>query len=433
MINTVLIPWNMSYYIPLGSFVHKYKSILSYKGAKRIIVPKHSYMYREYHHLKKANVYNGEIDDDLWWLKNLDTSLQKKYYTFFSKRDINFTSYLPGDIEFLHTAPVTKGERAFLIYVEDFLTFFTPFVEHIEEENSSIRAKIRESYKLLLLKNCIGIISHNKNTLTLLSSFFNDKTIDKLLIYRPLQATSIEGKPISNTKTIYTFTPTKGNDILLAIKEALNVLQKSDKCKVQVIFQVKRPTQTVLQTGKFDMDLLKELENTGTIIWIETLLSSVATDKLLAKSNYFLSPNIVQNDNIIRYKIDFNYLFNHSILNTLHLTTKTYQESKLLLGESYIEDIDIKWFNTTNSVKKLFYTGFGYAIKIFNTYLFISSKNMHTINTNILTSHISRAEQKYLPLDERVYEVFSNPCQIMPYLHRVVDQDNANSYYMSRR
>ena len=421
MISTILVPWNMSYYIPLGGFLPIYENILSYGGDKRLIVPTHSYMYREYHHLRKSNVYNGAIDDELWWIKDLDSSLKKDFYNLFSMRDINFTSYLPGDIEFLHTAPITKGERPFIIYVDNFLNFFKPF-------DLKILSTIKNCYKKLLLKNCLFIISHNQDTLDKLSSFFNNPDIDNLLKFEPLEISDEYVEATKDTKKeIYTFISSKKDDLdtIIALDEVLNIIRNKDSQKYQFIFKAKKPTEIV--------KAIKELEDNGIIIWIETELSINVIERLKQKSDYILSPKLLQNNNDIKEEINFDNIFDNDILNNFHISRDIYSQTKLLLGEAYIEDIDLKWFNSSNSIKVLFYTGFGYGIKVFNTYLFITSKSIDDIDDNSMSSHLSRTQEKYSSLDERKYEVFSNPCQIMPYLHRLVDKENSFSYYMSRR
>ncbi len=103
----ILLPWNLSYFIPLNAFHPLYQALLDYEGDHRLILPKRDLSYSQYCRLLGGGVYSGFIDDEPWWLKGLSRNLKKQFFNFFSKREINYVSCLPGDIEFLHTAPIT--------------------------------------------------------------------------------------------------------------------------------------------------------------------------------------------------------------------------------------------------------------------------------------------------------------------------------------
>jgi len=305
----ILLPWNLSYFMPLNGFHPLYRGILGYKGEHRLIVPKHDLKYSQFQYLTKQGCYNGKIDDDLWWLSDLEEDLKEDFFKLFPKREINFTSYLPGDIEFLHTAPITKGDRPFVVHLESFLPFFMPFSFQGESGIASTLLKVRDSYKKLLLKNCIAIVSHNKFTLKELSHFFNDSKIDALLKYIPIgvpyEPIDVVTKP---KKITFLFVASAHQNInnfvykggMVAIASALKLLEPNPD-KYQFIFRTKRPPNEAFTPYGIDLETLDRFEGDGSIIWLESNISELSLKRLFAKSDFlFLASASLHSDAVLR-------------------------------------------------------------------------------------------------------------------------------------
>ena len=305
----ILLPWNLSYFIPLNAFHPLYRAILNYKGKHRLIVPNHDLTYSQYNYLKSQGLYDNKHDKELWWLKELDKDLKVKFYNFFSKREINYASYLPGDVEFLHTAPITKGDRPFVVHLESFLPFFMPFsFQGGNEGIAKTLHKIKGAYKKLLLKNCIAIVSHNKHTLKELSDFFNDSKIDKLLTYIPIGVPFEKLNVKKDEKTTFLFIASAHQNInnfiykggMVAIDTAMKLLEKeSDKYKF--IFRTRRPQEEEFYKYNINIEKLKKYENEGKIIWIESKLSEKGIQRLFAKADFLFLANIsLHSDAVLR-------------------------------------------------------------------------------------------------------------------------------------
>jgi len=305
----ILLPWNLSYFIPLNGFHPLYRGILEYERKYRLIIPKYDLSYSQYQYLEMQGVYSKKIDDELWWLKDLDDKLKDKFYDFFAKREINFASYLPGDIEFLHTAPITKGDRAFIVHVESFLPFFMPFSFQGEKDILPTLLKVREGYKKLLLKNCVSIVSHNKYTLKELSDFFQDEKIDALLKYVPIGVPYEPIEIVTNSeKIIFLFVASAHQNInnfvykggMVAISSALKLLEE-DANKYQFIFRTKRPPAETFIPYGIDLKLLDKFEDDGIIIWLESNISEKSLKRLFSKSDFiFLASASLHSDAVLR-------------------------------------------------------------------------------------------------------------------------------------
>jgi len=301
----ILLPWNTSYFIPLNAFHPLYCAFSQSTNDKiRYIIPRRDLEFEQYERLTEAGIFSHKYLSELWWLSPLTSELKKKFYGFYSLREINYIDTLPRDIEFLHTAPITSGNHDFVIHCESFLPFFMPFFSEGKKINVGDSDLVRQAYRDLLRVRCKAIVSHSKKTLKELSDFFSCPEIDKLLhcidigVTRKINfiSSSKENKVIkflflasahNNSNNFYS----RGG--VVSIKIALELLlrvqegQKINK-DLKFIFRTKRPDDIFFKEENINIKQLHSEELKGNIVWIENRLTQIEIDTLMAKSDFLL-------------------------------------------------------------------------------------------------------------------------------------------------
>ena len=303
----ILMPWNTSYFIPLNAF-HPLYGAFSQSSNKEIryIIPRRNLGWEQYRGLYERGVYNDKFNVELWWLRPLTNSQRKKFYDFFSLREINYVDKLPRDIEFLHTAPITSGNNDFVIHCESFLPFFMPFFNEGIKVDARFSSTIRQAYGDLLRVRCKAIVSHSKKTLNELSDFFNCTEIDKLLNHLDIGVTrkaNIPSTPVFNNKNdiIFLFQASASNTLnnfhsrggIVSIIIALDLISKAKhdlkiNKSLKFIFRSPRPDDDFFKKSEVNIEALHNEELKGNIIWVEHRLSQVEVDNLMSSADFLL-------------------------------------------------------------------------------------------------------------------------------------------------
>lgn len=305
----IMLPWNMSFYLALNCFHPLYRALAEYSGDHRFIIPRHDISVTEFNRLVAGGLYNKYIDDQLWWLEGANQDIVNRFHSFFSLRELNYVSQLPGDIELLHTAPVTCGHRPFFLHIESFLPFFTPFSIGKEDEFGDILDYVRPFYARLLKKCCLGIVSHRSDTLQQISYYFSDPEIDEKLKQIDIGIPTKKYKSIEKNYKLFLFTASahqnsnnfshRGGYISLHI--ALTLLNRNDLPECRFVFRAQRPCVESLIEEEVNLEELKKAEKLGHIVWIETPVSEEMISKLYSRSDFLLLPScVLHSDAVLR-------------------------------------------------------------------------------------------------------------------------------------
>lgn len=94
----------------------------------------------------------------------------------------------PSDLLFLHTSPMTLGQRPWAIHVEMLLPMFEPYFGHLRTWDIDLNAQpayhmIRQ---MVRHENCRGILTHLKSTRDALPVLFQDQSLASKVFYAPL-------------------------------------------------------------------------------------------------------------------------------------------------------------------------------------------------------------------------------------------------------
>lgn len=297
----ILLPWNTSYCIPSNAFHPLYSGLLECSSGIRYIVPRRDLGRGQYQSLLARGVYHNSFLNKLWWLDSLPGNLQKKFYNFYSLREINYVGNLPGNVEFLHSTPITTGNRSFIFHCEAFLPIFMPFSFSGRVVDGGAFNALKKSYGDLFRSRCLAIVSHSKKTLDEISAFFGDSTIDSLLHHIDVGVTTRKIKKATFNPNNITFLFTSsahknpGNFLFrggyVSIGMALRLLQTISNSNIRFIFVCKRPDNDLFVENDIDLALLQHAEEKGSIIWLETRIPQYQFDSLMAKADFLLMPS----------------------------------------------------------------------------------------------------------------------------------------------
>jgi glycosyltransferase involved in cell wall biosynthesis len=298
----ILAPWSLSSFIPLNSFHPLHRSLPELRaGDARIIVPKIPGYY-EFAKLLELGIFRKGFDLPVpGWAEGLaDKRMFHEFVAAHGAKDIWLQSNLSGDVELIHTAPVTLGERPFLMHCESFLPIFFPFFQQGSELEETKVDSIRTFYRAIFENpNCLGIASYMSDTLAQLSDFFQSGIIDGKLIPMPigLDASYIAGGVEKSTETInFIFINSAHQDPrsfrkrggICSLKLALQLLSERDD--LVFYFRTVRPPDEMLAAHGIDVQALKRWE-ASRIIWIEHYLPDRLQINLIAKCHFMLLPS----------------------------------------------------------------------------------------------------------------------------------------------
>ncbi len=297
----ILTPWNASYFIPLNGFHPLYSElkVRALERAKgfRYIVPKSQISRFGLELLdSQTDVYKSEVKS-LSWANGLSAEDQDRFYDFFSLNEINYIGSLPGDVEFLHTSPITSGERDFIFHCESFAPIFMPFLMEDGQLNCSNLEGVISCYRKLFKERCLAIISHNQDTIDKISQLFNDEKIDKLLvckeisIYRGCINKSVSKDTKAETFLFVLSAHQNMNNFVyrggvVALKLAILLFESGQE--FEFIFRCQKPNDTFFVKYGIDLQLISEAESAGSIVWIEKRLSDCQMDRLIEHSDFLL-------------------------------------------------------------------------------------------------------------------------------------------------
>ena len=187
----ILAPWSLATYLPLNGFHPLYRSLIRVRARDvRFITPRKlefasfSRLVGPEGHLAKVDLASPD------WITSLGGKLQfQKFVAAHGIEEIWLQSNLSGDVELHHTAPLTRGDRPFLLHCEAFLPIFLPFFQpgiELELDQAKVDA-IRAFYRdMFESRNCLAIVSHLPETLNQISSFFESSIIDSKLVSMPV-------------------------------------------------------------------------------------------------------------------------------------------------------------------------------------------------------------------------------------------------------
>jgi glycosyltransferase involved in cell wall biosynthesis len=298
----ILAPWSLSTYIPLNGFHPLYRSVARIRAPDlRIVAPK-KLTFEDFRGLMSRGFFDGKLALPLPdWAIDLDNSLPfDQFLQAHSAEEILLQSNLSGDVELHHTAPVTGGNRPFVLHCESFLPVFFPFFQQGVELDKTSVGKTRNFYRKLFESNhCLGIVSHVPETLDQISHFFHSDIIDDKLVAMPIGldpayiAKDVD-KPRGTRNFVFLNSAHQNQQSFVlrggisCLKLAIHLL--SERSDVKFYFRTKRPADKALVEYGLDVNKLKRFE-TDRVVWIEQYLPDWALTKLVAKSHFVLLPS----------------------------------------------------------------------------------------------------------------------------------------------
>lgn len=295
----ILAPWSLCAYYPLNGFHPLYRSISRLgSGEGRLLVPR-KLGFKEFRRLLEIGLLSypaipqlpHKFDGELFY---------DEFVSSHGADELLIKSVLPADVELHHTAPITVGDRPFLLHCESFLPIFFPFFQQGTDFDRSRVESVRRFYRSLFEnRNCLAIVSHIPDTLRQISEFFESGVIDKKLKALPIGldqqyiAGSVSKSP-DITKFVFVNSAHQNprsfalRGGISSLKLAVNLLR--ERQDVRFYFRCKRPSDAELAAYGFDVRELSGLEASG-ISWIETYLSDQLQTKLISKSHFLLLPS----------------------------------------------------------------------------------------------------------------------------------------------
>ncbi len=298
----ILAPWSLSSYITLGGFDPLYRALLSHREpGLRVFAPRTPGLDE----LQKL------VDFDFFGTRPFSLApprwavgmggLFEEFSEAHGARDLWLQAHLPGDIELHHTAPVTSGDRPFVLHCESFLAVFFPFFQKETDFNPARVERIRTFYRNLFEnENCLAVISHLPQTLEQFSLFFLSHVIDKKLVGVPIGLDSSQiaknSKKSSDKISFIFLSPldADGESFLrlggfCSLKLVLQLLREGRHVTFWLL--ASRPSDGELAAHGISPEELRQYEAIE-IVWIEHPLTPEMQTALIAKSHFALFPGV---------------------------------------------------------------------------------------------------------------------------------------------
>ena len=301
---SVAVPWSLSHYIPLNGFHPLYQALfesspnwVQLEAWDNIELSHKLHSDRQF---RRQMIRELEFDTKADNQKN--SRIDKEYFSYFTATNRYLTCLLPGDIEFLHTAPYPSLERPFVFHFESFAPVFFPFA-HQGTGKLEDHRDLRSYYKTIFEHPlCLGIFSHLQHSLEEVSKFFGSSLIDDRLFasrigfYNGKQSSSfIDSKGPLNSPVflfINSANQNPGNFFLRGGHLALSYWKAAftNPGDARLFMRCKRPNDELLADYGVDLDWLKQHERRS-VIWIEDYLSGDELNVLMQAAHFLLLPS----------------------------------------------------------------------------------------------------------------------------------------------
>lgn len=179
----VALPWSLPHYFPLNSFDDKYAALIINETENITFYCWDHYKVSRFLHgfpTKRLSKFPGNVV-----LKPNYKKLHKEWQALtenvFNDRFVFLTACLPGDIEFVHSAPFASLTRPFVFQCERFASIFHPLTQDRLADKKTLE-RARNIYREILASElCLTIHSHIPDTLSHIRDFFDDEVINAKL------------------------------------------------------------------------------------------------------------------------------------------------------------------------------------------------------------------------------------------------------------
>lgn len=302
---TVAVPWSLSHYISINGFHPLYRPIFEHKPTE---IELHAW-----DNVKLSRKLHGdqffrerllsEISRDDPGDEFESTTIKQEYASYFGLSNRSLTRLLPGDLEFLHTAPYPSLERPFIFHCESFTRSFFPFAVHGAKE--VVGNEVLKSHYKAIFEHpfCLGISSHLPQTLEDISAYFGSSIIDERIFSSRIGLFSEDEVPPSVMKRsidapVFLFINSanqnplnfflRGGHIALRFWQ---VIYPNEEAAGKLIMRCARPSDNALSEYGVDLDWLIRHERRS-VMWVEDYLSASDIKSLMREAHFFLLPSI---------------------------------------------------------------------------------------------------------------------------------------------
>ena len=303
---TVAVPWSLSHFIPLNGFHALYRALFDQR-------PGTVSLYA-FDNVKLFNALQKNMDLRSDILKRarqktffpnglIKNKIARAHLDYYGKQNRAMTGLLPGQLEFLHTAPFPTFQRPFVFHCEMFAPVFFPFHHQGTGRFGSLEPLRNYFAEMFSHPLCLGIFSHIPETIKSFGRFFQSKSIDRKLRHSKigLSTISIPIEPLPNKGSLaspkFLFfnsahqNPSnfwgRGGHIALRFWKEFLASGKNGS----LYLRCARPREKDLLDHGVDVEFLR-CEEGRSIFWIEKYLSNNELNSLTAQAHFFLLPSI---------------------------------------------------------------------------------------------------------------------------------------------
>jgi hypothetical protein len=228
--------------------------------------------------------------------------IKRQYDQFFDPSNRILTRLLPGDIEFLHTAPFASLTRPFVFHCEAFSPIFMPFAQQGGGEFQN-HTELKQLYGAIFANPlCLGIFSHVPETLRSFETFFDDPEITRKLKASRIGLSEKAFANLPQTRELNLTAPRflfinsahqnpenffrRGGHIALRFWK--NYVR--DGRRGQLVLRCSRPSDAILRQYGVDPDFVAD-EMGKSILWAQGYLANHEINALTEHSDFFLLPS----------------------------------------------------------------------------------------------------------------------------------------------
>ncbi|MCP9447201.1 MAG: hypothetical protein NNA22_06470 [Nitrospira sp.] len=301
----IAVPWSLSHYIPLNGFHPLYRALFDFAPEGfRLNAWDNVKLHRRFTSdaSPKASVLALATRQPLHNQDGTVSKTRQEYQEYWGRTNCLLTAILPGDMEFLHTAPFPSLTRPFVFHCEMFHPVFFPFAHQGTGWRRDIQ-NLREYYRSLFAHPlCLGIWSHIPETLDSFRTFFSDPIINRKLFlsriglspHAVVSVGTIQKPPLSTPRFLFMNSAhqhpdnffKRGGHLVLRFWEAFLASGR----KGQLILRCTKPDREKLVDHGVDTSLLVREEGKS-VIWVEEYLDQPMLNELLAWVHFFLLPS----------------------------------------------------------------------------------------------------------------------------------------------
>lgn len=302
---SVAVPWSLSHYISLNGFHPLYRALFDNRPGNLTINAwdniELSQILRGNSELRAEVVNSISAQCEILYRK-VESNLAARYIEEYFPPNIALTSLLPGDIEFLHTAPFPSLTRPFVFHCESFAPIFFPFSHQGEGKIMSPDTLRKHYLRILGDPLCLGIFSHIPDTLSDISSFFDSREIDAKL-YSSRIGLSRHSLPTETPEKRWPLTTPRFLFVNSANQNATNFFHRGGHIVLRfwqelmasghagkLYLRCTRPSDELLTRHGVDVAFL-HAEECSSVIWIQEYLTNQELNALMSDVHFLLLPS----------------------------------------------------------------------------------------------------------------------------------------------